>query len=121
LGRILAAGSAEPDTGVPGPIAGFTVERLLSAPAEGEFRAWRRIGDAVATGEAVGAVGASPVVCRVDGVLRGLIRSGTAVRPGLKVGDIDPRGKVSYCFTISDKARAIAGSVLEAVLRIYNR
>jgi xanthine dehydrogenase accessory factor len=121
LGRILATGSAEPDTGIPGPIEGITAERLLTAPTEGEFRSFRRIGDAVKKGEAVGDVGASPVVCGVGGVLRGLIRPGTVVRRGLKIGDIDPRGNVSYCFTISDKARAIAGSVLEAVLRIYNR
>ena len=121
LGRILSTGSAETDTGIPGPIEGITVERLLSAPAEGEFRSFRRIGDTVEKGEAVGDVEASPVVCRVGGVLRGLIRPGTMVRCGLKIGDIDPRGHVSYCFTISDKARAIAGSVLEAVLRVYNR
>jgi len=121
LGRILSAGSAEPDSGIPGPIEGITVERLLRAPAEGVFRSFCRIGDAVKKGEAVGDVGASPVVCGVGGVLRGLIRPGTVVRRGLKIGDIDPRGNVSYCFTISDKARAIAGSVLEAVLRIYNR
>jgi xanthine dehydrogenase accessory factor len=121
LGRVLASGSAEPDTGIPGPIGGVTVERVLKAPAEGEFRAWRRIGDAVAEGEEVGEVGSTPVVCRVGGVLRGLIRPGTAVRRGLKIGDVDPRGNVCDCFTISDKARAIAGSVLEAVLRIYNR
>jgi xanthine dehydrogenase accessory factor len=121
LGRILTTGSAEPDTGIPGPIEGFSFERVLRAPADGEFRSSGRIGDAVEKGEVVGQVGESQVVSRIRGVLRGLIRPGTWVRCGLKIGDIDPRGHVDYCFTISDKGQAIAGSVLEAILRVFNR
>jgi xanthine dehydrogenase accessory factor len=121
LGRILTAGSAEPDTGIPGPIDGATEERVLRAPVEGEFRSSYRIGDRVQKSEVVGRVAGSEVIGRIGGVLRGLIRPGTWVTSGLKIGDIDPRGNVTHCFTISDKARAIAGSVLEAVLRVYNR
>jgi xanthine dehydrogenase accessory factor len=68
----------------------------------------------------VATVAADTVKAEIDGVLRGLIRSPSNVRRGLKVGDIDPRGNVDYCHTISDKARAISGSVLEAILRVYN-
>jgi xanthine dehydrogenase accessory factor len=121
LGRILTIGCAAPDTGIPGPIGGLASERVLRAPAEGEFRSFRRIGDRIEEGAVVGQVGEGRVLSRCGGVLRGLIRPGTWVRTGLKIGDIDPRGNVSDCFSISDKARAIAGSVLEAVLRIYNR
>lgn len=121
LGRIIAVGAAEPDTGIPGAIAGITAERVLRSPEEGEFRTSCRIGDWVARGAAVGRVGDAEVIGRIEGVLRGLIRPGTWVTPGLKIGDIDPRGNVTHCFTISDKARAIAGSVLEAILRTYNR
>jgi xanthine dehydrogenase accessory factor len=121
LGRVLETGSAQCDTGIPGSVEGISVERLLRAPEEGEFQSSRRIGDPLVKGDTVGQVGASRVASRIGGVLRGLIRPGTWVREGQKIGDIDPRGEVSYCFTISDKARAIAGSVLEAVLRSYNR
>ena len=121
LGRILTAGAAEPDTGIPAPVGGFAIERLLRAPAEGEFRSSRRIGDYVEKGEAVGCVEDTEVVGCIGGVLRGLIRPGTWVTRGLKIGDIDPRGDISICFSISDKARAIAGSVLEAVRRAYHR
>lgn len=121
LGRILMAGAAEPDTGIPAPVGGVAAERLLRAPAEGEFRSSRRIGDYIEKGEAVGRVEDTEVVGCIGGVLRGLIRPGTRVTRGLKIGDIDPRGDVSICFSISDKARAIAGSVLEAVLRAYHR
>ena len=121
LGRILTAGAAEPDTGLPAPVGGVAAERLLRAPAEGVFRSSRRIGNYVEKGEAVGRVEDTEVVGCIGGVLRGLIRPGTRVTRGLKIGDIDPRGDVSICFSISDKARAIAGSVLEAVLRAYHR
>jgi len=121
LGRILTVGAAEADTGIPGPIDGVTEDRVLRAPDEGEFLSSGRIGDWVEKGAMAGRVAGIEVLGRVSGVLRGLIRPGTWVTKGLKIGDIDPRGNVTQCFTISDKARAIAGSVLEAVLRTYNR
>jgi len=121
LGRIIDRGEAEPDTGVPGAIGGVTADRLLRAPAEGIFTALRRIGDTVSAGETVGRIGEVPVVVRIDGVLRGLIRPQTAVGAALKIGDVDPRGDAAACQNISDKARAVAGAVLEAILRVYNR
>jgi xanthine dehydrogenase accessory factor len=121
LGRILISGSAEPDTGVPGTLGGYSRERVLRAPASGLFQGVRVIGDTVVSGEVVGTVAEDEVRAEIGGVVRGLIRSGTGVSPGLKLGDIDPRGIRCYCDTISDKAAAIAGSVLEAVLRSYNR
>jgi xanthine dehydrogenase accessory factor len=121
LGRIIAAGPAAPNTGVPGEIAGQTDARVLRAPADGPFRSERSIGDLVRAGDIVGHVGGKPVKAGLDGILRGLIRTGTDVTQGVKLGDIDPRARREYCDTISDKARAIAGSVLECVLRHCNR
>jgi xanthine dehydrogenase accessory factor len=120
LGRIITAGSAEPNTGIPGPIGGFTEERVLRAPADGRFQSTLNIGDFVRKDQIVGSVAGLDVRSRIDGVLRGLIRPNLEVTQGLKIGDIDPRGDVTYCYTISDKARAIAGSVLEAIMRVYN-
>ncbi|MGB5749623.1 MAG: selenium-dependent molybdenum cofactor biosynthesis protein YqeB [Desulfobacterales bacterium] len=120
LGRIITTGAAETNTGVPGAIAGFTEERVLRAPAAGHFKTTKSIGDLVSAGEIIGTVAGQKLTSRIDGVLRGLIRSETTVIPGLKIGDVDPRGKKQYCFTISEKARAIGGSVLEAVLRVHN-
>jgi xanthine dehydrogenase accessory factor len=120
LGRILTSGSAEPNTGIPGQIGGYAAERVLRAPCDGQFRAECAIGDQVKKGDVVATVEADVVRAKIDGVLRGLIRSSAHVRRGLKLGDIDPRGDADYCYTISDKARAISGSVLEAVLRVYN-
>jgi xanthine dehydrogenase accessory factor len=120
LGRILASGNAEPDTGVPGEIGGHSEDRVLRAPEMGVFQATKSIGETVVKGEVLGQVASTAVVSGVKGVLRGLIRSGTPVECGIKIGDIDPRGKRVFCFTISDKARAIAGAALEAVLRRYN-
>lgn len=120
LGRIIASGCAEADTGIPGSIGGYTTERVLRAPNDGLFRAERDIGDAVRSGDVVGAVNGTKVRAKIAGIIRGLIRSDIRVSKNLKLGDIDPRGDSSYCYTISDKARAIAGSVLEAILRVYN-
>lgn len=121
LGRLLRSGAAEPNTGIPGAIGGYTRERVLRSPEDGLFVAQLSIGDPVRAGDLVGRVGDAAVTAPIDGVLRGLIRPGCQVRKGLKIGDIDPRGERSYCATISEKARAIGGSVLEAILAAYNR
>jgi len=122
LGRVLLEGSAEPDTGVPGLIAGMGRERVLHAPVAGEVENLKSIGDQVRSGEPVlalhGPEGSVPVAPRIDGILRGLIRPGFAAHAGLKVADVDPRCVREHCFTVSDKARAIAGGVLEAILRL---
>jgi xanthine dehydrogenase accessory factor len=121
LGRIITSGSAEADTGIPGDIDGYTDERVLRAPVGGVFRSGKAIGDSVKKGEVVGEVAGTEIRTRIDGVIRGLIRSDITVTQGLKLGDIDPRGDRNHCYTISDKARAIAGSALEAILRIFNK
>lgn len=121
LGRIISEGGAEPNTGIPGDIAGHTLARVIRSSASGRFETFRQIGDTVAAGDCVGTVAGVPVVAAVGGVIRGLLSSGTHAPSGLKLGDIDPRARPDHCRTISDKARAIAGAVLEAVMRHFNR
>lgn len=121
LGKVIWQGAAEPNTGIPGEINGVTTERVLRAPEAGRLTTNNNIGDYVNAGEAVVLVNGSPVKAQVSGVLRGLLRAGTGVHQGMKLGDIDPRAKKEHCFTISDKARATAGGVLEAILCHYNR
>ena len=116
LGRVLWSGSAEPNTGVPGDIAGYGRERVVRAPADGVFEHRLDIGAIVKAGDVLGRVGQAPVLAPIPGVLRGLIHDGVPVRAGLKIGDVDPRATVEHCFTISDKALAIGGGVLEAIL-----
>lgn len=121
LGKVIEAGEADPDTGIPGEIAGYTWERVLRAPLTGRFLGKRRIGDPVQKGEVVGEVEGGQIEAKIGGVLRGILRDGLRVQEGVKVGDIDPRGNREHCFTISDKARAIGGGVLEAILMRYNK
>ena len=118
LGRVLYEGSPEPDTGIPGEFDGKTVERVIRAPIAGIFKPSKRIGDQVKVGEEVGVVSDRSVRCQIAGVLRGLIRDGSQVRENQKIGDIDSRGIRESCFMISDKANAVAGGVLEAVLTL---
>jgi xanthine dehydrogenase accessory factor len=121
LGKVIEEGEAEPDTGIPGEISGYTWERVLKAPASGRFKAKNRIGDRVEKGEVVAEVEGAPVDSKIGGVLRGILRDGLWVQEQMKVGDIDPRGVRENCFTISEKARAIGGGVLEAILMRYNK
>jgi xanthine dehydrogenase accessory factor len=121
LGRIILNGCAEPNTGAPGNIDGHTRKRVLRSPCSGIFKSSLTIGTLVKQNDVVGHVDGKPVVAQIDGVLRGQIRNNTMVTEQLKIGDIDPRGNRQHCTTISEKARAIGGSVLEAILRKYNQ
>jgi len=121
LGKMILNGTAEPDTGIPGEIGGYTIERLLRTMKKGIFHPQRSIGERVNKGAVVAVVEDFPVIAKISGVVRGLLRNGVEVKKGMKVGDIDPRGKRELCFTISDKARAIGGGVLEAILYRFNQ
>ena len=129
LGRALWEGRAEADTGTPGAIVtppgraldDAAAARVLRAPAAGRFQAQARIGDCLAGGEPYGAVvdpsgGETTLLAPFAGVLRGLIHESVALKPGLKIGDIDPRGDPKSAFRISDKSLAVGGGVLEAFL-----
>ena len=116
LGRLIFEGYAKPNTGIPGKIMGFGEERVLRSPNEGVIKNLLEIGEIVKKDQIIAHVNDRPIKATIDGVLRGLIHNGLKVKDGFKVGDIDPRIEVGYCFTISDKARAIGGSVLEAIL-----
>jgi xanthine dehydrogenase accessory factor len=116
LGRVIWSGSAEADTRVPSAVLGVTEARVLRAPYGGTFRARRAIGDLVQAEDVVGEVDGVPVLAGVGGLLRGLVADGVTLREGTKLGDIDPRGRDIDPAAISDKARAVAAGVLEAVL-----
>ena len=116
LARIITKGAAMPNTGVPGIIGGFGKERVLHAPAAGEIHCISKIADIVEKDQVLAWIGDTPVRASLTGVLRGMIRDGFTVPKGMKIADIDPRKEQKKnCFTISDKARCIAGSVLELV------
>ncbi len=123
LGRVIYEGSAIPNTGIPGKIAGFDKERVIHSPAKGILRNVSSITDIVKKGQIIAEIetneGIVPVEATLDGLLRGLIRDGYPVTKGFKIADIDPRAnEYNNCFTVSDKARCIAGGVLEAILHL---
>lgn len=120
LGRVFYDGAAEPHTGVPGPTMGYTSERVLRSPRAGLVKHVKELGETVKKGELILYVDDVPVRASIDGLLRGLIREINVIE-NEKVGDIDPRGVTEYCFTITEKARAIGGGVLEAILHEFNR
>lgn len=121
LGRVIWQGRALPNTGTPGIVAGKGAERVIRAPAAGVVQWVCEIGDRVEAGALLGDVDGAPMHAPFAGVVRGLIAPGTAVPAGLKIGDVDARGDRDACFTISDKALAIGGGVLAAILTWLNR
>jgi xanthine dehydrogenase accessory factor len=119
LGRVIWDGQAEPDTGIPASIGGQTEARVFRTPQSGLFMTLHKIGDVVEAGEPVAEVNGVFIRAEISGQIRGLLRSGIKVPQGIKAGDIDPRGERGYCYAISDKARAIAGGALEAILHSF--
>jgi xanthine dehydrogenase accessory factor len=116
LGRVYWFGQAEADTRTPGVVAGLSTDRVLRAPVSGKINSLMELGSLVREGQVIAMVGRTPLRAPFDGALRGLVHNGLLVNRGMKVGDLDPRGKVAYCHKISDKALAVAGGVIEALL-----
>jgi len=120
LGSVIWSGSAVPNTGIPGELGGASAERVIRAEAAGHL-AWDvGFGETVAAGQRLGTIGDVAVTARIGGTVRGMIAPGE-VTPGLKIGDVDPRPDAGMIAHISDKALAVAGGVLEAVLVWLNR
>ena len=115
LGRVIFSGTALPDTGIPGAIEGYTIERVYWAPQAGTFFTEYKIGDRISKGTPIGTIDGTPIPASISGIIRGLLRTATPVDKGTKLADIDPRATVSYCGEVSDKALAIGGGVLEAI------
>ena len=116
LGRVIWQGEAQKDTGEPEAVAGHSYDRVVRAPVTGIFRAVHQIADLVEEGEVIGDVSGFPVRAPFKGVIRGLIHQGLSVQKDLKIGDIDPRCNAELTRFVSDKALAIGGGVLEAIL-----
>lgn len=127
LGRVITSGCAIANTGIPGMIGGYGKERVIHAPGAGIIRNIRKITDLVREGQQIASITTKegvevPVCASMNGLLRGLIRDGYLVTKGFKIADIDPReSEYENCFTISDKARCIAGGVLEGILYLERR
>jgi xanthine dehydrogenase accessory factor len=116
LGRVIWEGSAQSDTGIPDRVKGKREERVLRAPADGKLIAHANICDQLEKGDLIAEVGGMRIASPFKGVLRGLIHDGITVKAGMKIGDVDPRDDPALCTLISDKALAVGGGVLEAIL-----
>lgn len=115
LGRLIFEGYTSPDTGIPGELEGYTVERVLRATSTGTIHTIKEIGSIVSKDEVIALIDQEEIKASINGIIRGLIYNGTKVNKGMKIGDIDPRMDINSLYTISEKARCIAGGVLEAI------
>lgn len=122
LGRVIYEGKASADTGTPGIINGIGKERVIHALCAGKLSIIKDISSTVRKDETIAMIDDTPVKATIDGVIRGMITDGYAVHQGMKIADIDPReSEVKNCYTVSDKARALGASVLEAVLNLRKK
>jgi xanthine dehydrogenase accessory factor len=120
LGRVITTGKAEENTSIPVAIGGLTSERVFHSPSAGQFLTDREIGDTVVAGEIVASVGKHQFKAAIGGVVRALLRNGTMVGKGVKLGEVDPSGDKEAPYTIRPRMRAIAGGVLEAIMMRFN-
>jgi len=120
LGRVIMSGEAEANTGIPVVVDGLTAERVLHSPSGGQLTTDKDIGDMVKAGDTVASVASQPLKAKIGGVVRALLRNGTVVGKGAKLGEIDPSGDKEACYTIRPRMRAIAGGVLEAIMIRFN-
>jgi xanthine dehydrogenase accessory factor len=121
LGRVIYSGKPQENTGAPGNINGYTIERVIYSPADGKISVLKDIESLVNKGEVVAEVAGKEVRSNIKGVVRGMIADGTPVFKGMKIGDVDPRSEISHCYGISDKARSVGGGVLEAILHLQSK
>ena len=120
LGKVIHEGTAIPNTSIPGNVLGHTGDRIIRASAEGKVAPLVEIGDMVEKGQVICKIGDTDVIANLSGIVRGMIKEGLIVNKGYKIGDIDPRGDKENVTTISEKARAVGGGVLEALMYMKN-
>ena len=118
---MIYSGRATENTGIPGNIDGYTDERVIRAPAKGVIKTLSDIGTLVETGDPLATINDWEVKSKIAGVVRGIIADESLVFEGMKIADVDPRGQIDYCYTISDKARNLSGSVIEAIFHLSQR
>ncbi|WP_330400371.1 selenium-dependent molybdenum cofactor biosynthesis protein YqeB [Tepidibacter mesophilus] len=121
LGQVIHSGKAQENTGIPGNIIGYTIERVIKSPCDGVLTIKEDIGNMVNKGDILCYVDNEPVKTVISGIVRGMIENNTNVYKGLKIADVDPRGNIEHCSIISDKARAVGGGVVEAIMHMKNR
>lgn len=116
LGRVYWDGETAPDSGQPDG----DPRRVLRAASNGILTTLVRIGEHVQEGQLIAEIVDKQTRTQVNspfkGVLRGLLPDGMTVTRGLKLGDVDPRDDPALCRLVSDKALAVGGGVLEAIL-----
>jgi len=118
LGRVIYSGVTMENTGVPGNIGGYTYQRVVRSPCAGVMQHCVELGDIVTEGDIIAHINTTPVYAPLSGMVRGLLNNDLNVDEDFKIADIDPRGLKADYTTVSDKARSIGGSVLEAMLHL---
>ncbi|WP_315704683.1 MULTISPECIES: xanthine dehydrogenase [unclassified Bradyrhizobium] len=111
-GLIVREGWTAAADGVPPRLGGVGAERFVYSPYEGRWHTPVEIGTRIYKGFVVGHLSGTALVAPYDGVLRGIVRDGSDVPAGIKLLEIDPRGRHAQWTGIDDRGQAIAAATL---------
>lgn len=114
-GKTLTNGSTLAADGVSRKLGGMGSERFVYTASAGLWRTALDVGARVYKGFPLGLLGETTIEAPFDGVLRGIVRDGSNVPRGVKLVEIDPRGRKAQWTGIDDKGSAIAQATCLAV------
>jgi xanthine dehydrogenase accessory factor len=100
---------------VPRRLGGCYEERFARAEIAGRWHTAVDIGTRVFKDFVIGHLRSVPVRAPFDGALRGVVRDGTEVPAGMKLLEIDPRGRRASWSGIDPRSEAIAKAVTKAI------
>ncbi len=114
-GVIVADGATDQADGLARPLGGVGRERFVYTERGGIWRTPVDIGMRVFKGFVVGHIDGTPVHAPIDGVLRGIARDATPMPAGVKLLEIDPRGRRARWTGIDERGRGIADATIAAI------
>ncbi|CAN5373707.1 hypothetical protein BH10PSE10_BH10PSE10_02090 [soil metagenome] len=114
-GQIIQQGYADEPDGVSHRLGSHWGERFVRSEFAGRWNTAIEIGTRVFKDFVVGHLGNTPIRAPFDGVLRGIVRDGTEVPAGVKLLEIDSRGRRAVWTGTDSRGQIIANAVTKAV------
>ncbi|HUB63356.1 MAG TPA: xanthine dehydrogenase [Methylocella sp.] len=114
-GRIIEQGATDEADGVARRLGSAGAERFVYSAMPGRWHTAIEIGTRIFKDFIIGHLGGEAVRAPFDGILRGVVRDGIEVPAGVKLLEVDPRGRAANWTGTDSRARTIATAVSKAV------
>lgn len=114
-GQIVRQGYADEPDGMSRRLGSHWGERFVRSESAGRWNTAIEIGTRIFKDFVVGHLGHTPVRAPFDGILRGVVRDGTEVPAGVKLLEVDSRGRKAVWTGIDSRGQTIASAVTKAV------